>query len=297
MPLHALFDAKAPTSFLEMSRPMPTPEQPSLSRHAIVSHNVAPMWAEPEKRSEQVSQALFGERVRTLREEGDLTLIETPDGYTGWARRQHLTPCGEDSRYPAPGREAQINALFLPVLNAPEDRAERRTLLTLGCRVELADLPDSDHAPIRLPDGQTAYVRRDSLRTECEPPSLTETARRFLGVPYLWGGRSAFGIDCSGFTQRVYELCGCLLPRDAYLQARAESLYSVEAESLQEGDLVFFGGDYDPRGRGITHVGIALGDGRFIHAAGSLGVAVTPLTQPPYDRQFRCARRLRDAML
>jgi hypothetical protein len=276
---------------------MPSPEKQSPSGYAIVSHNVAPMWSEPEGGSEQVSQALFGERVRMLGEEGGLTQVQTPDGYCGWARREHLTPCSEETRYPAPGREARVEALFLPVLNAPDDRAERRTLLTFGCCVELDDLSDGAYAPIRLPDGQIAYARRDGLQvgTEREPPSLIETARRFLGVPYLWGGRSPFGIDCSGFTQRVYERCGCLLPRDAYLQAREGILHPVESERLLAGDLVFFCSDRDPRGRGITHVGIALGDGRFIHASASRGVAVTPLTQPPYDQQFRCARRLRTA--
>lgn len=274
---------------------MSSPENPSPARYAVMSHTVAPMWSEPEKRSEQVSQALFGERVRRLREEGGLTLIETPDGYAGWARREHLTPYEEETRYPAPGREAQVNVLFLPVLNAPDERVERRTLLTLGCRVELADLSDPVYARLRLPDGQTAYARRDGLQigAQSEPPALIEMARCFLGVPYLWGGRSPFGIDCSGFTQRVYELCGWLLPRDAYLQARAKILQPAESETLQAGDLVFFCDDHDPHGRGITHVGIALGDGRFIHASDSLGVAITPLNQPPYDRQFRCARRLR----
>ena len=90
---------------------------------------------------------------------------------------------------------------------------------------------------------------------------------------------------------RVYWLCGVAIPRDAYQQAAWDGFMEVAPEELRAGDLVFFAGDDDPKNRKITHVGIALADGRFIHASGKAGVTITPLEESPYDRQFHCARR------
>jgi hypothetical protein len=268
-------------------------------RRAVVAHNVTAMRAEPDGRKEQVSQAIFGEVVGLLQEDGDYAEIETPDGYHGWALAAHLTELEEGTTYPDPARRGVVSALFLPVLREPSGRSERLTLLTLGSVVELATGgARADYCPIRLPGGETGYLESNSLLIPEYPPpetlgpNLVVVARGMIGVPYLWGGRTPFGMDCSGFMQRVYALCGHIIPRDAYLQARWERFTPVDREDLRAGDLVFFAGDHDPRGRGVTHVGMALGGGRFIHASGGSGVVITALDTPPHDRQFCGARRL-----
>jgi cell wall-associated NlpC family hydrolase len=111
-----------------------------------------------------------------------------------------------------------------------------------------------------------------------ESGQMAALARRFVGTPYLWGGTTPFGFDCSGFVQRLYSLCGVTLPRDAYMQAESPLGSRVpEGELLQAGDLVFFCGRDDPRGRGITHVGMMLDEKEVIHAYSRDGVIVTPL--------------------
>jgi len=265
-----------------------------------VIQNVTAMRAEPNERAEQVSQVLFGETVRVLRYAGHYAEIQSPDSYQGWTLRRHLAILETGERYPEPTRAAMVATLFLPMFREPSSRSERLTLLTLGTAVELsAGDADAFYYPIRLPDGEIGYLEGGALIVPKYPPwetlgpNLAVVARGMIGVPYLWGGRTPFGVDCSGFTQRVYWLCGHVLPRDAYLQARWEGFEPVERDNLLAGDLVFFAGDDDPRERVITHVGMALGDGRFIHAVGGAGVTITPLDEMPYALWYWGARRVK----
>jgi hypothetical protein len=266
---------------------------------AVVSHNVVAMRAEPQGRAEQISQAIFGETVRVLRDEGDYTEINTPDNYQGWALTRHLAVLETGEKYPDPTRAAMVAPLFLPVFKQEFGQSERLTLLTLGTAVELGvGDPNEPYYPIRMPNGSDGYLEANSLIIPQYParenlgPNLAVVAKGWIGVPYEWGGRTTFGIDCSGFVQRVYWLCGHVIPRDAYQQARWEQFDPVERGDLQAGDLIFFAGPKDPRGRIVTHVGMALGDGRFIHASSGQGVAFTPLEEEPYNSEYWGARRL-----
>jgi len=114
---------------------------------------------------------------------------------------------------------------------------------------------------------------------------VLEVARMMLGAPYVWGGESPNGADCSGFVQEVYRLAGHRLPRlaDAQFEATAE----VPAEEAQPGDLVFFT-TYLP---GPSHVGIYLGDGRFVHASSSRGVTESSLDERYYHERYLGAHR------
>jgi len=266
---------------------------------AAINHNVLPMRAEPADRAEQVSQAIFGETVTVYRHDGEYTEIETPDEYRGWCLSRHLGILETGEKYPEPARAAMVTPLFLPVFRDQSSRSERISMLTLGTVVELAPGDTTQElVPFRFPNGQIGFLEAGALIVPDYPakenlgPNVALVARGMIGVPYLWGGRTPFGIDCSGFTQRVYWLCGVSIPRDAYQQAAWQGFQEVNRQELKAGDLIFFAGDEDPQNRKITHVGIALADGRFIHASGKLGVTITPLDEPPYDRQFQCARRI-----
>lgn len=270
----------------------------STEARAVVTHNVTAMRAEPRDLAEMVSQVIFGETVRLLRDDGDYTEINSPDGYQGWMLRRHVSILETGERYPAPDRAAMVAPLFLPVFREPNGHSTRLTLLTLGTAVELGQgSADEIYFPINLPGGGTGFIEGAALIVPRYPaieqlgPNLAVVARGMIGVPYLWGGRTPFGLDCSGFVQRVYWLCGHVIPRDAWQQAASPLFTHVERSDMRVGDLVFFQGD-DPRGRGVTHVGIALADGSFIHASGELGVAITPLDALPWADQYRFARRL-----
>ncbi len=251
------------------------------------------MRASPDSKAEMVSQALFGESVEIQAQTGEWSLVRTPDGYAGWVRGDAVVPC--DAAAPA----KVVTSLIEPVLDGPD--GEPRGLLPLGAIVhENAQSSGNTTGPwTRIHFGMAgeAFIRTAALD---DPPSrakpvstaeLAATAKRLLGVPYLWGGRTPFGIDCSGFTQLVYGLHGTVIPRDAYRQAAWEGCRRVDTDDLREGDLLFFGGDADPRRRGITHVGMALDAHRFIHSAGGIGVTISGLSDAPYGRLLRlCAR-------
>ena len=115
--------------------------------------------------------------------------------------------------------------------------------------------------------------------------ALTKTALRYLGVPYVWGGESASGVDCSGFVQAVFRRNGITLPRTA--DAQFEVGHRVSENGLKPGDLVFF----QTYAEGASHVGIYLGSGRFVHASSSNGVRVDSLSESYYASRFIGARR------
>jgi gamma-D-glutamyl-L-lysine dipeptidyl-peptidase len=267
---------------------------------AVAGANVAPMRSERDGRSEQISQVILGETLSILEQADDDFRVTTPDGYSGWVRGAHLAILETGELYPDPHRAAMIAPLYQPVFREPSGRSERLTMLTIGTTVEMGESdPGVPYFPIRLPRGGTGFVESSSLIVPEYPvidhigPNLLVIGRGMVGVPYLWGGRTPFGFDCSGFVQRLFWLCGRIVPRDAYEQAASPLFSEVRRENLRPGDLVFFRGERNPLGRSVTHVGVATGDGRFLHASAALGVAFTPLDTAPYTREFVCARRFR----
>jgi cell wall-associated NlpC family hydrolase len=121
-----------------------------------------------------------------------------------------------------------------------------------------------------------------------EPARVIEVAQRFVGAPYRWGGQTPNGVDCSGYVQQVYDLSGHRLPRladDQYAQT-----VPVSTELAQPGDLVFFS-TYAP---GPSHVGIFLGNGRFLHASSSHGVIEANLSEPYFASRCLGIRRIKD---
>jgi len=141
---------------------------------------------------------------------------------------------------------------------------------------------------VRLPDGRTGWAPSSGVIVEppapLPPDRAVEIARRMTGTPYVWGGQTPNGADCSGFVQEVYRLCGHKLPR------LADEQYAVtfKVEEAQPGDLVFFT-TYLP---GPSHVGIYVGERRFIHASSSGGVTESGLDENYYQTRYLGARRI-----
>src|SRR5258706_12511253 len=131
---------------------------------AAINHNVASMRAEPADRADQVSQAIFGETVVILNQQGEYAEIETPDSYRGWCLMRHLSILETGERYPDAKRAAMVAPLFLPVFKEHSSRSERMTLLTLGTVVELAERdPSAELVPIRFPNGRIAFIESSAL--------------------------------------------------------------------------------------------------------------------------------------
>ncbi len=216
---------------------------------------VADMRTSADHRSERVSQALYGHLVRVHEETGDFVFGETADGYRGWIGRSylHITP-GQLSN------NTVVTSLF-----AVFDREDGGGRLTLpyGARIVSGggdlfyDLDGAEH---------TLVFGRVALDEPIPLDRVIEEASALVSVPYLWGGSSTFGFDCSGFTQAIYRRAGVNLPRDSRDQSRVGREVAL-AESLA-GDLIFFPG----------HVALHLGRREILHSSRLRGmVAVESL--------------------
>ena len=271
------------------------------SRQAVVLAAVENMYSGASPDKDVVSQALLGQVVGILEAQDGFARIETPDRYTGWVPASALFEYADPKapRYAASGPLAEVTSLMANVYRDPDvTKARPKTMAPLGARLEVvktAEDPQKRWITVRLPSGESAYVQSGDVRlieagaprTRGSEADLVATARRFSGVPYLWGGMSVQGVDCSGLTSRVYAVNGIDLPRDADMQFDDPRARAVEKADLRPGDLVFFGQ------KKITHVGMYVGDGRFINATTHTrpDVHEDSLDDPYWASLYRGARR------
>jgi hypothetical protein len=223
---------------------------------------MVPMRAEPTHRSELVNQMLFGELFRTVGKtrKGDWLEIKLAhDDYVGWVDANQVTEISNDVYKQLLKEEPAYSTLVMDLLTGNDTNS---TFLTPGCRLPLAK--GSEEFVI---NEQSFAYNGPVTRGKRKREAVLEYAYSFLNSPYLWGGRTPLGIDCSGFSQIVYRLAGYHIPRDASQQATIGNVLSFIEES-QPGDLAFFDND---EGR-ITHVGIILPHNQIIHASGKVRI-------------------------
>jgi len=265
----------------------------------VIVRPVANLHAEPVADSAVVSQAIFGTTVDFLEKRSGWVKVRTADGYSGWMDLAALLPYDPgDSQYASTGPVARIANLFANIYSEGDVTA-RPPLLTLPFEalLEVVSEPEKDERrwiEVRFPDGRLVWVQRGDVRLDLKPASATELilfARRFVGLPYLWGGTSTYGYDCSGFTQMLYRQMGVAIPRDSGPQARWEGFAPVERSALEPGDLLFFGKSEDK----ITHTGMHIGGAEFIHATAYRNpvVQVSRLDDPHWSTLLVACRRRR----
>jgi cell wall-associated NlpC family hydrolase len=245
---------------------LPDPQLGS-ARHALVRSPVAPLHATPQAAAVQTSQYVLGSRLELLSRSEPWYRVRGEDGYLGWMHEGYLV-VGDHAW--ATGWEAGVGGEPVVALGAELVDEQERTLARLpwGARL-LGDLPGQ----YRMPDGRHGVlasgeaVAVDRLYDRFPPraESLLRTARRWLGAPYIWGGITPWGCDCSGFVQSVFWIHGIGLPRDSDQQARIGlTIEPGEAfADIRPGDLLFFA---ESAGR-ISHVAIALRGSEVIHCS------------------------------
>ncbi len=230
-------------------------------KYGICHLSIVPCRLEPADSSEMVTQLLFGETVKVYEEKkGSWRRARTAyDDYECWIDSNQITFITEEEF-------ENINAFFVAseLVHVVEKKNSKLiTPIVLG-----STLPNLKNKAMVFGedefsfDGQTIDTSKEQTKD-----NIVANAMMYLNTPYLWGGRSPFGIDCSGFSQVIYKLNGFKLPRDASQQAEIGDTLSFIEES-ESGDLAFF----DNEEGNIIHVGIMLENNRIIHASGKVRI-------------------------
>ncbi len=261
-------------------------------RFAYVSTNLLDLWAEPRFNSERSSQLLFCELLTIQQEQQGYLLVRQADGYTGWVDRRQIVEIDETA-YQAflSAPKSVVKASQASIFDVKKAKTPPHILFYGTC--VRAVRSSNGLVVIVLPDGERRMIRANTIASASRRSDkltgsmLVTEARRFLGVPYLWGGVSLAGYDCSGLVQTICQRFGRHVPRDTKDQINVGT--EVPREQVRTGDLLFF----------KRHVGFAIGSDKIIHSSvGGSGVRINSLKAglPDYrddlDRDFNQARRI-----
>ena len=247
----------------------------------LVNLSVVNLRAHSRHSAELVSQAIMGTPVKVLKEENGWYQIQTPDRYIAWVDRAAIALKTKDEI------EAWRNSeriIFIPDFKLAKDIEQKEVVtdLVAGSILEI-EKENQDTYNLILPDGRKIQIEKLNCELFAEWKNreikdatiLTRTAKQFLGRPYLWGGTSSKGVDCSGFVKSVYFMNGIILARDASLQFLHGDTISPERgfSKLEEGDLIFFGrAKTDEKSTKVTHVGMYMNQGEYIHSSGRVRI-------------------------
>lgn len=274
-------------------RVLPDPDL-GAGNSGLVNISVGNVRREPDHAAELVTQVLLGETVELLKKDGGWYYIHCPDRYLGWVDEEAVLTVDAS-------KVTEWNAADLYRV------VSQYALLRTGPKADAAPVCDVTAGDLirraaekgiwleaSLPDGRSGFIESAAVMNDqswrrsrkLTPENIEATARFFMGVPYLWGGTSPKGFDCSGFVKTVFFLNGTSLNRDADQQAgQGEDVSAGPAfQNLKRGDLLFFGerasGDKPER---IVHVGIYLTGRKFIHCSGRVRVSSLDPASPDYD--------------
>ncbi len=233
--------------------------------NAYINVSAALVYRQPTFHSEADTQAVLGELVQILSRKNDFIQIRCEDGYEGWLNRFQLSERPELDTLP----RKIITSDLVRFYEQPDSKAAVLRDGTAGGYVYLLKQQD-DWQQVLLPDGVKAWIEDVHLKALSQRSRLNVIiyAKRFMGIPYLWAGKTPKGFDCSGFMQMVHKMYGLSLRRDAWMQFEDGRKVSGSPQEGQPGDMIFFAESGDK----ITHVGFCLGEGKVLHARGMVRV-------------------------
>jgi cell wall-associated NlpC family hydrolase len=308
--LQRLLDSLASNSisFIDSITVLPTAELGNKT-NAIINISVANLRSKPKHNAELATQATLGTPVKVLKKQGDWYYIQTPDRYLAWVDAGGIVLFTEQE---IKNWESADKIIFTETYGhayLATDKEQIVSDLVAGNLLEVLKYSNKFYT-IRFPDGRQAHVAREESEKydawlaglNSNPDVLVSTSKRFMGVPYLWGGTSTKGMDCSGFTKTIYFLNGIIIPRDASQQVHTGKAIDDTGnfEALEAGDLLFFGKKAtETTKEKVVHVGMWIGNNEFIHASDMVRVSSVDKASKNYDdhnvnRYLRTKRILKE---
>lgn len=262
-------------------------------KYAFITTNISDLWAEPKFNCERVSQLFFGDPIRIMSQRAGYFKAARVDNYTGWVDERFCRMIGAREYKEMVNSSSSVVISMRAALRNNTGRIEEPFFLFYGTRLRTRKLSKGE-SRIIIPSGLGLTIKTSQLRSITRTMSkdltgrkIVTEARKFLGLPYLWGGISSVGVDCSGLVQTVFSVLGFNLPRDTKDQISCGM--EVSRESVKSGDLLFF----------KRHVAIAIDNNRIIHSSVSGGgVRENSICQsmPGYredlDLEYKTARRI-----
>ena len=269
-------------------------------RFGIVAVSVGNVRTSPRHPGGMATQAMMGMVAKLLKKQGEWYYVQLPDRYMGWLESNAMkitNEAGVEGWKQA--SKVIVTTYFSTVREQPNVNAQPVRDAVAGVLMKKVGTKGS-WVSVELPDGATGYMEQSNVEDftgwkksrKLTAENVEKTAKTFLGVPYLWGGTSPKGMDCSGFTKTVYRLNGLELSRDTDQQAQGGDDIEPgdEFQNLKKGDLVFFGRKATPeRPEHISHVGIYLENREFIHTPGGSWVRFNSFdpTAPNFSEGLR----------
>lgn len=302
--LLALLRERTPAAFEDSIMALPDPRLGDKTS-GIVSLSVANIRVKPDHGAEMGTQALLGTPLRILKKRHGWDYVQTPDGYLGWTD-DHVVVMTPDEAAAWSAKPRLFVTTEIGFTRERPDMASQVVTDVVAGSILALKGESAGFYEVEYPDGRRAFLPRNMAKPYAEwlkdahdtPDRIIATAKRFMGLPYFWGGTSAKGMDCSGFSKTVYFLNGVLLPRDASQQVSVGELVDTTGGiNLNPGDLLFFGSRATPeRKERVTHVAISLGGKRFIHSSTNVHINSLAPSDLDYskhrDQGFLRAKRI-----
>ena len=266
-------------------------------KFAIANNSVINIRSEPKHSAELGTQGLLGMPLKILDKNGDFYRIQTPDKYISWVDKGgiHRMNKGEFDEWNT-RKKVIFTKNFGYVYADTNENSEIISDITLGGILKFIGI-SNNFFEVEYPDKRTGFIKREEavnyeswlMNLIASQEHIEKTAKSMEGFPYLWGGTSSKGMDCSGFTKMVYLMNGFVIPRDASQQINAGKIVdnTLDFSDLQKGDLLFFGTKATEENKQrVVHVGIWLGNDKmeFIHASGNVHVNSMNDSLPNFDK-------------